>query len=164
MGYPPALPEQAIKVAKPPTQRAITAEPPVARTSGVCPCCHNLLCDSIHRSATSKAGVHHSPFERLLSDDVLSAIAMACGRDLPAFACVSQSVRRVVQREDNGGMWRRSYLASCGDQEEDDDFAEDSMPESMWRACLVQRAERVRSGLQATPARRLLTPKTPGSE
>lgn len=66
----------------------------------------------------------------VLPDDVLEKIATACGKDLPAFASVSQTIRGIVRPT----MWRQAYETECGEPL----TLGDALPPAMWRACLLK--------------------------
>ena len=65
-----------------------------------------------------------------LPDDALEKIALACGKHLPSFASVNQSVRQVVRP----AMWRQAYEeanggpVTCGE----------ALPPALWLACLLK--------------------------
>lgn len=66
----------------------------------------------------------------VLPDDVLERIGAACGKDLPAFASVSQTIRSVVRP----AMWRQAYEEEFGSPMS----MGDAMPPGMWKACLIK--------------------------
>ena len=122
--------------------QAAFASPPPCVKRGLCPCCHNYLCDGEGHGGRAKdtnyiASIPSVPssaaatacFEAL-DDDSLLTIARLCGRKLTTFASINATCRRLATTP---SVWKQAYNESSHDDV--DDWGD--LPESMWRSCLV---------------------------